>query len=357
MEHVIDLAGDDDDDDELLEVPRPANFAPTGTSYEIPLSARSPQSRMSIGSGSAGEEFKPSQATSEFRKADALLKSSQKKPRRPTSSRSQGGLRNSPFGGGALAIDSTASAHPNRGSDERSTHNRSPDAARKILLQNFQQGGEIHDFIEHRQHRRTSDPVTSHHFPEARINECTEETTIHGKAVNGTPEDLRRQHKPAPKRKERVSGSSSADELAPSPDWRQTKSLSKAKQAAKSGAKRRRGPTWPLAFARSYDYEVQHFQVDNDQAPVLLSDPRGWRVQIFDFTEGYYDTKILIERQHINKVHADDTSRIRLEGPRQQDGNSQVFDLEFVDTSDFLLFRDQYASSLTPNGKFFSKPA
>jgi len=356
VEHVIDLAGDDDDD-ELLEVPRPANFAPTSTSYEIPLSARSPQSRMSIGSGSTVEEFKSSQATSEFRKADALLKSSQKKPRRPTSSRSQGGLRNSPFGGGALAIDSTASAHPNGGGDQRSTHNRSPDAARKILLQGFQQGDEKPDFFQHTRHRRTSDPVTSHHFPEARINECTEETIIHSRAVNGTPVELRRQHRPAPKRKERMSGSSSADELAPSPNRRQPNPLSKAKQAAKSGAKRRRGPTWPLAFARSYDYEVQRSQVDDDQAPVLLSDTRGWRVQIYDFTEGYYDTKILIERQHINKVRADDTSRIRLEGPRQQDGNSQVFDLEFVDTSDFLLFRDQHASSLTTNGKCVSIPA
>ncbi|KAF7442951.1 ULP1 Protease- Ulp1 family [Pyrenophora tritici-repentis] len=350
VDHVINLS---DDDDELLEVPRPFHFAPTGTSGARPPSARSSHSRTSIGSGSTIEEFRPSQPKSEFREVDALIV--RKKARRPTSSKSQKGLRKSPFGGGSLAIDSTASTHFNGDGDERSTRIRSPTTTRKVILQELHQGEEICDSRRH-EHRRTSEPFTSHHFSEARINEFTAEPTTDSRAAADMSVDLRKQHRPAPKR--RVPDSSSADELAPSPDRRQAKPLSKARQAAKSSMKRYTGPFWPLAFARSYDYEVHHSKVEDDQKPPkLLSDPGGWRVRIYELPDGNYDTKILIQRQHINKVHADDTSRIRLEGPRQQDGNSEIFDLEFVNTSDFLTFRDEHAPSLTPNGRFILRQA
>ncbi|KAK1910634.1 hypothetical protein P3342_008513 [Pyrenophora teres f. teres] len=347
VEHVINLS---DDDDELLEVPRPANFEPTGATCEKPLSARSSQSRMSIGSGGTIEECRSSQPKSEFREADARI--SRKKPRRPTSSKSQKGLQKSPFSGGSLAMHSTVSAHSNGHGDERSTRIRSPATARKVILQELHQGQESHDSIRH-EHGRTFDPFTSHHFPEARINESTAEPTTDSRAVADMSVDLRRQHRAAPKR--RVSGSS-ADELAPSPDRRQAKPLSKARQAAKSGMKRHTDPAWPLVFARSYDYAIHHSKGDDDQKPPnLLSNPQGWRVRIYEPTEGIYHTKIIIQPQYINRVHADDTSRIRLEGPRQQDGNSPVFDLEFLDTTDFLLFRDQHAASLTPNGRVILK--
>ena len=68
-----------------------------------------------------------------------------------------------------------------------------------------------------------------------------------------------------------------------------------------------------------------------------------------------FATSNKIHWAHINKVHADETSRVRLEGPRNADGNIPIFDLEFLNTDDFLTFSNSHAESLTTSGQLLSK--
>jgi sentrin-specific protease 7 len=325
----------DDDDDEVLEISRSDRNLPVGTSQDRPRSARSLYSQMSIGSESTTGDFKPSTITSEFREADNLLRPSQKKSRRSCS--------NTCKGGGGRASTSPG-AH----------------LARQVILQELQQGEAKQDPARH---ESRVDPVTSHFFPNARINESTSDQAGEKQRANVQSEYLRMQHKPAPKRAESIIDSYSADELAISPKQKERKLISKQRQAANSGAKRNTRDralhdVWQLSFARSYDYDGSSSTLNNSHSALVLRNnlPDGWQVQIFDPIEDSYRTRFLINPKDVNKVLADDTGHIRLEGPRKPDGNSDVFDVGFVNLAEFLLFRDRYAASVTPTGKFHSKP-
>ncbi|KNG46101.1 ulp1 protease family protein [Stemphylium lycopersici] len=333
-EHVINLE-EDDDDDEVLEVARMVTSMPAETSYEKPLSARSSQSRLSIGSGSTVADFKPCPTTSEFREVDDLLKPSQKKPRRPSSSRRQGAQPNSPFASGSMS------------------------SACQSVFRDFQQGEDSHSPKQREQQVYKAHPVTSKHFPNARINESTMEEARRSRPSTGDSADLRTQHRPAPKRADLVEDSDSADELVISPSTKQKASRSKAKKAAgslvKQAGRGRDGDiAWPLSFARSHVYEGHSSRAeDSHDSLILRCESEGLRVQTYS-VEGF-DTKMLIPAQRINRVFADNTSRIRLDGPRDAYGSIPVFDLQFLNSSDFLTFRDTYAAPLTRKGQVFVK--
>lgn len=327
-EHVIAL--DDEEDDEAMVVTRPGTSTPRRLSDERPVSAMSSQSRLSVGSGSTGAEFKIHRATNEFREVDGLINPSAKKPRQAICNKRQARRNNSPVRRGTLSEE-----------------------AHQFILRDFKQGEPPHKSVER--------PVTSEHFPEARINESTTEQPSTSRSVTSNSANLRTQHRPVPKQLNQIEDSDSADELAISPvaTRKQALSPSKVKKAVQSGAKRNgqskiSSSSWQLSFARSYGFEGAGSKMEDGHATLVLrSDPKGLRVQKYN-TEGY-ETVILIHSQQVNKVHADETSRVRLEGPRNADGNSPIFDLEFLNSNDFLAFCNSHAASLTTSGKILSK--
>jgi sentrin-specific protease 7 len=223
--------------------------------------------------------------------------------------------------------------------------------AHRAILQNFQQG--IHDAGNQRPH--SNGTVTSSFFPESRINESTARNTASNRPVADLTSDLRHQHRPVPKRAELVDDDYSADELAsaaPTTARKQTMSPSKVRQTAKGGSKqknqspRSKNPSkrWPLVFARTYGYERHCSNPDDNETELSLrTDADGWRVTTRDSTEGTWSSHVTITTQDFNKAQADKIGKIRLEGPRGQDGNSSIFDLQFANTPDFLAFCDNIA--------------
>jgi sentrin-specific protease 7 len=341
----------EDDEDEVMEVSPSALSTPAGTFHEIPLSARSSQSRMSVGSGSTVTANKPSQTKSEFREADSLLRPSQRKPRKSGSNRPQGARRQSPFAGGEMADGLIMANNHNPG------HITS---ARQTILQDLQQGGS--ECSPKEPHRRSAaDGYTaSHHFPNARINESTAAQTLSDRRLAGEGTELRNLHRPAPKEVDLAVDSNSEDELAPSPIDKKKKATSKAALAANSGVKRKmykksEGIGWPLVFARSHDFERRESAFDTNKPELLLKFGRdGWHVKTVD-TEGNLETQFEIHSADVVIASADDIGRIRFEGPRRTDGNIHIFDLEFAKTADFLAFRNGFLGTLTKSGTHYHK--
>jgi sentrin-specific protease 7 len=343
IDHVITL--DDDDDDEVLEVSRPLYTTHVSTLQEQRHPVRSEQSRMSIGSGSTISDFRPLQSKSEFREVDGFLKSSQKKPRKSSSNTPKGDLRHSPFGGGALS--NSPGAHANR----------------QAILQDFQQGEAKQSPTRRDSPGSKLGPVTSHFFPNARINESTSEQMAQ-QPTSVENAYLRTQHRSAPKQTQTATDSYSADELAITPPQPGSRSPSKQKQkqAANSGVRRNaRGKVveeaWPLLFARSSDFEGNGSMSEDGRATLVLKSKKdeGLRVQMWEAVDGCYDTPIIILPKDINRVIADGTSRIRLQGPRRHDGSSRIFDLEFANTPEFFFFLNDHASSMTLTGAYLAK--
>ncbi|KAF1847720.1 uncharacterized protein K460DRAFT_403048 [Cucurbitaria berberidis CBS 394.84] len=365
-QHIIDL--DDDDDDVGTEAPPSIPYTPADTSHDAPLSARSSQSQVSVGSGSTLlRSQEQSQSKSEFRATDDLVNSRRKKTRTPGHYRRQGTQRGSPFGGGS--VSGTAKIHVPQASilvhdDEGASRDQT---ARRLILQDFIQGEVARSSEESEWHQHPSrkhNTKTSRHFPNARINESTSEQITNNRQATEKATDLRNQYRPAPSPSMDVD--SSEDELAMSNtnnSARNRENLpSKAKQAANSSVKRkvpRREVSkgWPLVFARTREYEYSSVMEHGRPELFLLPgpDPNDWRITMYDDTDGVYDTKVQIRTRDVNVIQADDISRIRLLGPRQQNGNPLIFDLQFAKTPDFQLFREEHAPSLTTTGRIYTK--
>jgi sentrin-specific protease 7 len=339
---VVDLVEDDDDDDVRVVTP-PAPPLLDGTCHDIPLSARSSQSHMSVGSGSTVTGNKPSQPKSEFREADNMLRP-HKKPRRQGPNRPQGDRAQSPFAGGTM---SGGSVEATKAQDSIVINNHSSGqsaSARQTMLQDLQQGG--------------SDGYTmSRHFPNARINESIAARTVSDRPLAGEGTELRKSHRPAPKHADLAADSNSEDELTMKPVDKKVNATSKAARAANSGVKRKdymksEGPGWPLIFARSYEYQERDTAFHaNTPKLVLRYGTDGWCVKGYDAQENVV-TRFDIRSQDVIKAQADDVGRIRLEGPRQEDGNRHIFDLEFAKTHDFQKFRDEFlTNTLLIHGK------
>ncbi|KAI4627784.1 hypothetical protein J4E80_001918 [Alternaria sp. BMP 0032] len=307
---------------------------------------RTMPTKISNGSESTVGDYKPPQATSEFREVDNLLRPSQKKPRNSSFNTAKGGARRSPLTGGSLST--SPGVH----------------TPRQAILQTFRQGESKRSPRKYDGAERKVDIVTSRYFPEARINESTSDHADQNQRVTVEDEDLRTQHKPVPKQAGPMTDNYSADELAITPPHPGTRLVSKQKQkqTANSGVKRNaRGRVveglWPLSFARSYGFQ-SHGSTTMDGHAILLLRWRkdeGLRVQTWESVDGVYDSKLVIEPKDVNQVYADGTSRMRLTGPRGHDGNKLILDLEFADTADFLIFRDEHAVSMTSGGKCINK--
>lgn len=364
-QHIIDL---DDEDDEGFEVPavEPPSvpYTSAGTSFDVPLSARSSQSQFSTGSGSTITRSKqPTHPKSEFQATDALVNSRRKKSRATSSNRSQGTQRIPPVGSASLSgfFDTHASRAPIVVHEDESIGG--VQSARRLMFQNFNQGESRRSSEEHRQLSRRQDMKTSHYFPNARINESTSEQASNNLQTTRDVAELRNRYRPAPSTS--IDVDSSEDELAMSNtnDSARTRVnlTSKARQAANSGVKRKvrskaASNGWPLVFARTREYERYSSMMEDGHADLSLRpDPSGWRVALFDHTEGVFSTEVQIQPQDVITAQADDVSRIRLQGPRPQNGDAAIFDLEFVELSDLRLFRDEHVKSMTTSGKVVSR--
>ncbi|KAF1830194.1 hypothetical protein BDW02DRAFT_573289 [Decorospora gaudefroyi] len=363
--HVIHLDDDDNDaDEEVLEVSKSARSTPVSTSRERPSSS---QSRLSIGSGSTVTGFNPSlpKPRSEFREADSFLKPSQKKRRKPIS-KPQGLRQSSPFGSGSMGAG-PVEAPIREGAIVVNDPNTDRLAiTRQTILGDFQQGGVTHTSTEPQQTSHRDSVTRSHHFPMARINESTAAQTAGNRHSAREGIDLRKQHRPAPKRRAFVEDDDDTDELALSdtyqPTRKQKMSPSETRRAANSGLKRSiqdrtSSNGWPLLFARSYECERSAPTMANGRAELVMKPHlEGWRIFAYEQPEGLVRTMFVILPEHFVKVLADATSRIRLEGPRGQDGNTFIFDLQFADEANFRTFRDHHAIPRIPRGKCLEKP-
>jgi sentrin-specific protease 7 len=231
---------------------------------------------------------------------------------------------------------------------------------RRLILQSLSQGVSDHA-PEERAASNKRETITSHHFPNARINESTadvEEQIANEKQADSNYNNLRAfRRADAPVDYD----PDSVDELAMdvpqssvAPAKRQS-SPSKTSQSVNSAARRRatnkKGTKdWPLIYARSHEFDSHETSkgVDDDHYIYLKpgQDPKTWRLVAFDSTTEVFETKATIEPKDVVKVMADDDGRIRLEGPRGSDGNQSIFDMEFVDIKGFREFRDTHAPLL-----------
>jgi sentrin-specific protease 7 len=223
--------------------------------------------------------------------------------------------------------------------------------AHRAILQNFQQG--IHDAGNQRP--RSHGTITSSSFPEPGISVSTARNTASNRPVTDLTSDLRHQHRPVPKRAEWADDDYSADELAsaaPTTARKRNMSPSKTRHTAKGGSKQKNqspqsknlSKRWPLVFARTYGYERHCSNSDDNETGLSLrTDADGWRVTTRD-SEGTWSSHVTITRRDFNKAQADKIGKIRLEGPRGEDGNFSIFDLQFANTPEFLTFCDIVAS-------------
>ncbi|CAO2647171.1 Nn.00g080930.m01.CDS01 [Neocucurbitaria sp. VM-36] len=358
---IIDLS---DDNDVRAVAPPSVPYTPAGTSYEVPLSARSSQSNLSVGSGSTTTGVKQTtQLKSEFRITDDLLNSHRKKQRTPGSNRRQGAQQISPLGpdsySGSIEVH-TPRASISAKDDEGSSQLKS---ARRYIFDDFKQGESARLSHERQQQFSKHDTTVSPHFPNARANESTSDQTADKRQARRNGTELRKQYRPAPSRY--IDADSSEDELATS-NWKdfahgRGKVMSKAKQAANSGVKRKirekeASEGWPLVSARARDYKHQGSVTGGGRAELYLRpDSSGFRVTAFDQTEDEFSTILYIRPQDVNIVDTDHESRIRLRGPRPQNGIQYTFELEFAQASDLQVFIDDHARSLALPGKFFHR--
>lgn len=327
--HIIDLSEDDD----VQEIP--SHQTPTASTleqYDMPHSTQSARSRHSVGSNPAASARQSgSQSRNEFQAVENMMN----RPR----------TKNQPTPVHVLEDD----AKPPR------------DSARKALLKTFRQGVSDGAF-EERMLPNQSEATTSHHFPNARINESTSDITqqkTNRRHTNGDVDLRSFRRNDGSVEDDGVSDDELGMDLPQQALTIKTKrSGSNATQIANSGAKRtskaakaaKGAQVRPLIWARSHNFDSHYF--DNprgDAVSIWLkpdSTPKAWRIVGYD-ADGNYETKATITPQHVVKVWADDVGRIRLEGSRRQDGNQSIYDLEFLDTDDFREFRDTDAVSLS----------
>jgi sentrin-specific protease 7 len=223
-------------------------------------------------------------------------------------------------------------------------------SARKIILQSSRQG--VVDNLG---------ATTSPRYPKARINESTAE--VGDRIGNGNRRQARRisddlRTFQRANEAELSSGDELASDLYKTSEARPriSGSVSKKVQPANSGARRKarveKSPQgWPLVFARSNDFDSQNTSryTTMDNFLYLRRDTAAantWQIIAHNASSGVFETKAEITPKAVVRAAADNEGRIRLEGPRGQDGNQPTFDLEFQNTEAFHQFRDVHAMEL-----------
>ncbi|KAF2826682.1 hypothetical protein CC86DRAFT_455383 [Ophiobolus disseminans] len=229
------------------------------------------------------------------------------------------------------------------------------------IFDDFQQG--VSDGTpEERKAQNKRNVTTSHHFPNARINESTADA---GKQTTTVRKSNLRNFKPVQREVvdvDPISDDELAMDLAPKKNMstRRQASPSKISQTANRGVKRRTkveetSEGWPLFWARTHDLVLHGNNVGDLGPPTLRlldgEEPGTWNIVEYDATHPSGVTRACITPKDVIRGQADHTGRIRLEGPRSHDGNSAIFDLDFKDPADFRKFRDEHASPLTFRNK------
>jgi sentrin-specific protease 7 len=349
---VIDLV-DDDDVQEVPSCPTPAT--PAAHQYDRPRSSHSSRSRYSIDSGPilTGSQS-VSRPRSEFQLTESRIKAGRGKGKNRAKQQNPG-TQHSNFD---RSVSGSITPRPQETSTivANDTSVMKSESARKAILQSLQQGLDQH-------------ATTSRHFSNARINESNDGVNDRTKNAQHANSHNKNNNLRAFRRASlevMEAESYSDDELSMDLPQNKTASIalqpspSKKSPAAKSGAKRRSKideitRVWPLNFARTHDFESQGVAEPVRGKPVLQLKPgtetNTWRIVEYDDASDNFLTKACIAPKHVIKVVADDVSHMRLEGPRQQDGNRSIIDLEFQDTEAFRKFRDSHAASLSRNQK------
>ncbi|KAF2845279.1 hypothetical protein T440DRAFT_472781 [Plenodomus tracheiphilus IPT5] len=341
--HVIEL----DDDDQVQHMA--ASHSPHTPARTVhttrPTSARSQRQGSAASGASLTAGKNSSQTQSEFRAADQRI--THGKPRRSTV-KGQGFEILPPVGKNTATSPSKGSAqeaYVTVSDDEEAT-------PRKLILERFQQGS-----AESSQRQAV---VTSRHFPNARINESTSEcpgpSTATRPPKSAEETHLRDDFRPPPRKVD--DPDDSLDELAvPYMQVPIAKSRlpSKAVQAANRDAKRKKRTVsaieryWQLNYARSRD-----FTHTGPNLRMRHGTDQNYVIQMPDNDHNYCHAGNL-DLSRVSKIYADDISRIRLTGGRDSDGYTYIIDLEFVDTDQFICFRDDYAVAQSGLKKFFQR--
>jgi sentrin-specific protease 7 len=105
-------------------------------------------------------------------------------------------------------------------------------------------------------------------------------------------------------------------------------------------------PRWPLIYARS-----TYHKPDGSKLALNLRADKVFHLVYLD--TGDIATDLSIDLKKIREAEADEVSRIRLKGSRDQAGNQLLFDLEFANNDQFKVFCDSYVKPNTNNKKIF----
>jgi sentrin-specific protease 7 len=338
-----------------------ANQAPTTPTlqqYGLPRSTQSTRSRHSAGSGwTLNGRQSGSQSRNEFQEIEKQMQSSLKASKKQHTP----GIQRRPSLGRSVSGSLTPRPQetPVHVLDEELETVRA--TTRGSIFQGFTQGMQDCIAVE-RNVPRSAEETTSHHFPNARINESTAAPTAqttNQRQPNGDSKTLR-----AFRRSHEVVDNDpiSDDELGMDvPQHQKTptkkqRSGSNTSQTANTGVKRKSKAAklvqrWPLIWARNLDFDSLQLPLSkkDEQRLYLRSDPENntFRVVAYDDASGDYETQATITSQDVVKVWLDNVGRIRLEGSRPQDGNQRMVDLEFLNTPEFEEFRDTHVAALS----------
>lgn len=346
-------------DDEVQEVtPHRDVETPRPSQHDASHSIRSSQPRRSIDSGHTLAGRRPAPGMMSACKAvDDFVKQSKargKQPRQETQRRSS---RDRVVSG---------SAPPHLRESPIQVYDDEPvivaQPARTVILVDFSQGDP---------NVLSKKPkVTSPFFPNARINESSVDVygqKGHARKTNGSEANLR-DFEPA--RGGEIEDDISDDELAIEPPQkknivRRQVSPSKTSQTANRVVKGKQKAEkteqgWPLNWARTHVHDELWGARFDDKEPRSLQlkpgEGRGtWDIIQTNAAHPYGVFRAHIKPKDVIKCQADDIGRIRLEGSRQQDGNTPIFDLDFHEPQHFRKFRDEHAQALAMPGKILMR--
>ncbi|KAH8732064.1 hypothetical protein GQ44DRAFT_722217 [Phaeosphaeriaceae sp. PMI808] len=352
---IIDLSEDDD----VQEVtPYKAYTSPAVPQYEPTSSSHFPQRRYSIDSEPTATG---SQQVTEFQQVESwaqLMRSRGRIPSKPQAASSP-----HPLSGSRHASSSrTPSLRQSPNRVNRGKAVIPPESTRKVLLQGFRQGV-IDQPSEDYMVLETGEGTTSAFFSKARVNESTSEDKEHTAKVHHQSNRNGGSRTVLKKLNGSMDGNPDASEglQSESSHGKSVLSSAKAPLVANRGTKRRAGSKediskgWPLISARTYGYEVTAAMKNGPSNVLLENRSDGWNIVEYD-TNGSLITQKLIPTKDFNSVQADDVCRIRILGPRCQDGNLPTWDLCFALTSDLETFCCEHVPSLIAPREVMRKP-
>jgi hypothetical protein len=109
-----------------------------------------------------------------------------------------------------------------------------------------------------------------------------------------------------------------------------------------------RPPPWPLNYARS-----TYFTPDSSDLALKLNANKEFHIVYLDSGDTAIDEPINLKR--ISTAEADDVSRIRLKGSRNQAGNQLCIDLQFANAEHFKVFCQTYVEPNTTTRRIYRR--